>query len=213
MDNKNNLVALGAILAILAALGFLWFAEFRGGPRVDRAPLETLGRMVADETAKLLNQQGRVAIVSEIIEVARNPNLEAQVKGFKAGLAAHPGVTLKEARDVKRPPSDTPGVWPPNVAGQLVAAGAGADAVVLLVNLPPQLTAADVAALKGARGKLVVVGTAAPGLKPLLQQGFIHLSIVPRQPPAPAPAGKETPRQWFERVYVVATPTALAGLP
>lgn len=213
MDNKNNLVALGAILAILAALGFLWFAEFRGGPRVDRAPLETLGRMVADETAKLLNQQGRVTIVSEIIEVARNPNLEAQVKGFKAGLAAHPGVTLKEARDVKRPPSDDPRFWPPNVAGQLAAAGAGVDAVVLLVNLPPQLTAADVAALKGARGKLVVVGTAAPGLKPLLQQGVVHLAIVPRQQPAPAPAGKETPRQWFERVYVVATPTALAGLP
>lgn len=213
MDNKNNVVALAAVLAILAALGFLWVAEFRGGPRVDRAPLETLGRMVADETARLLNQQGRVVIVSEILEVARNPNIEAQVKGFKAGLAAHPGVTLKEARDLKRPPSDDPRFWPPNVAGQLAAAGAGADAAVLLVNLPPQLTAADVAVLKGARSKLVVVGTAAPGLKPLLQQGIVHLAIVPRHPPKPAPSGKETPRQWFERVYLVATPTALGELP
>ena len=45
----------------------------------------------AEETAKWLNQSGKIVVVVELIEVMKSPNLDAQVKGFKAGLAKHPG--------------------------------------------------------------------------------------------------------------------------
>ena len=119
----------------------------------------------------------------------------------------------KAAQELKRPPSEDPRVWPSAQAGQLAAFTEGADASVFFTSLPQQFTAADIASLKGAKGKVVIVANQSPVLKPLLQQGIIHLAIVNRFPPKPAPSGKETPRQWFDRVYLVAKSDALGELP
>lgn len=212
MEKKNNVVAILAILAIVASITYLYRSQF-AGPKVNVTPFESLGFAAAEETAKLLNQSGKVAVVVELIEVMKSPNLEAQVKGFKAGLKKTPGVTLKEIKEIKRPPSDEPRFWPTAQAGQIASASGGADATVWFGSLPQELTKADVTALKENKSKLVVVTAQSPILKPLLQQGIIHLAIVNRFPPKPAPTGKETPRQWFERVYMVAKPGALGELP
>jgi hypothetical protein len=214
MGNKNTLVAVGAILAILGSLTYLYFTEFRSGPKANLKPLETLGSVAAEETAALLGGQGRVVVVTELIEVQKNPNLDAQVSGFKSGLGKKGGVTLKEVKEIKRPPSDDPRLWPVGQAAQIAQMSEGANATVLLMSLPMQLSREDLAALKGIKGKLVAVTSQSATLKPLLQQGVIHLAIVNRFPPKPAPAsGKESPRQWFERVYMVVKPDALGDLP
>lgn len=213
MEKQNHLLVAGAVLAVAGALAFLWFNAFGGGPSVSKVPFENLGLMVAEETAKLLGQPGRVVAVTELVEIKKSPNLDAQVKGFKAGLARQPGVTFKELKEIKRPPSDDPRFWPPAQAGQIANFGGGANATVIFMNLPPQLTQADVTALKGSQSKLIAVTAPSPILKPLLQQGILHLAIVTRSPPRPAPTGKETPRQWFDRVYMVVKPDALGDLP
>lgn len=214
MGNKNNLTAVGAILAILGSLTYLYFTEFRSGPKVNLTPFESLGSVVADETATLLGNQGRVIIVTELIEVQKSPNLEAQISGFKAALGKKGGVTLKEVKEIKRPPSDDPRLWPAGQAAQIAQMSEGASATVLFMSLPAQLSREDLAAFKGIKGKLVAVTGQSPTLKPLLQQGVIHLAIVNRFPPKPAPtSGKESPRQWFDRVYMVVKPDALGELP
>ncbi|MFM8471855.1 MAG: hypothetical protein ACKODH_18150, partial [Limisphaerales bacterium] len=81
------------------------------------------------------------------------------------------------------------------------------------MSLPAQLAKEDVAAFQGIKAKLVAVTAQSPTLKPLLQQNILHLAIVNRFPPKPAPSGKETPRQWFDRVYMVVKPGALGELP
>lgn len=212
MEKKQTALAVGAILAIVGSLAFIYFTQF-ATPRVNVTPLESLGFAVAEETAKLLNGQGRVVVVGELVEVQKSPNLDAQIKGFKAGLAKLPGVTLKEVRELKRPPADDPRLWPPNLAGQIAVAAGGADALVWFGSLPQELNSADVTALKGIKSQLVVVSAQSPLLKPMLQQGLVKLAIVNRFPPKPAPSGKETPRQWFERSFLVASPTALGELP
>lgn len=213
MGNKNTLVAAGAILAILGSLTYLYFTEFRTGPTVNRTPFETLGSVTAEETATLLGNQGRVVVVTELVEVQKSPNLDAQVHGFKSSLGKKGGVTLKEVKEIKRPPSDDPRQWPAGQAAQIAQAAEGANATVLFMSLPAQLSREDLAAFKSIKGKLVAVTGQTPTLKPLLQQGVLHLAIVNRFPPKPAPSGKETPRQWFDRVYFIATPTALGELP
>lgn len=213
MGNKNTVVAVGAILAILASLTYLYFTEFRTGPKLNLKPFESLGYTVAEETAALLGNQGRVVIVTEVIEVMQSPNLDAQVNGFKTGLGKKGGVTLKEVKEIKRPPSEDPRLWPPGQAAQIAQMSDGASATVLFMSLPMQMSKDDLAALKGSTSKLVVVTAQSPTLKPLLQQGIVHLAIVNRFPPKPAPAGKETPRQWFDRVYMVVKPDALGELP
>lgn len=213
MGNKNTVVAVGAIIAILGSLTWLYFTEFRNGPSTNLKPFENLGYTVADETSKLLGNQGSVVIVTELMEVQKSPNTEAQIKGFKAGLAKKSGVTVKELKEIKRSMEGDPRYWPAGHAGQIASMGEGANATVLFMSLPMELSRADAAALKESKSKLVVVTAQSPILKPLLQQGIIQLAIVNRFPPQPAPTGKETPRQWFDRVYMVVKPDALGELP
>lgn len=213
MGNKNTVIAMGAIVAILGSLAYLYFTEFRGGPTTNLKPFENLGFTVAEETAALLGNQGRVVLVTELGEVGKSPNIEAQIKGFKAGLAKKGGVTVKELKEIKRSMEGDPRNWPAGQAGQIAGMGDGANATVLFMSLPTELSRADAAALKESKSKLVVVTAQSPTLKPLLQQGIVHLAIVNRFPPKPAPTGKESPRQWFDRVYMVVKPEALGELP
>ncbi|MEQ2007460.1 MAG: hypothetical protein ABMA26_11735 [Limisphaerales bacterium] len=213
MGNKNTLIAASAILAILGSITYLYFAEFRGGPAQNMKPFENLGYTVAEETAALLGNQGRVVVVTELMEVQKSPNAEAQIKGFKAGVAKKRGVTLTELKELKRSMDGDPRLWPAGHAEQLVKMGEGSAAVVFFGSLPQEMARGDLALLKGSASKLVFVTAQSPVLKPLLQQGIVHLAVVSRFPPKPAPSGKETPRQWFDRVYMVVKPDALGDLP
>lgn len=214
MGNKNTVIAAVAILAILGSLTYLYFTEFSTGPKPNPKPFENLGFTAAEETATLLGNQGLVVVVTELIEVAKSPNTESQIKGFKTGLSKKGGVTLKEVKEIKRSMDGDPRLWPAGHAAQVAQAAEGASATVLFMTLPMQLSQDELAALKGIKSKLVVVTSQSATLKPLLQQGVLHLAIVNRFPPKPAPAsGKETPRQWFDRVYMVVKPDALGELP
>lgn len=212
MGNKNNLIAAGAILAILGSLTFLYFSEFRNAPKTNLKPFEQLGLAAAEETVALLGGSGKVVVVTEVIEVMKSPTMESQVSGFKTGLGKK-GVTLKEVKEIKRPPSEDPRLWPAGQAAQIAQASEGASATVLFMTMPMQLSKEDLAALKEIKSKLVVVTAQSPTLKPLMQQGVIHLAMVNRFPPKPAPSGKESARQWFERVYMVVKPDSLGELP
>lgn len=211
-DNKSTFLAVGALLAIAGSLTFLYFSQFGGGSKMSLKPMENLGLIVAEETAKLLSQPGPVVIVAEV-EETRSLNTEALIKGFKAGLAKQTGVTLKAIEDLKRSMDGDPRLWPAGHAEQLSKLGVGGGAVVFIGGLPQELTKDDLAALKASKSKLIFVTAQAPTLKPLLQQGLVQLAVVNRFPPKPALSRKESPRQWFDRVYLVAKPNALGELP
>lgn len=213
MPNKNTTLAVGAILAIVGALAFLYSTQFGGGAKLSLKPLESLGFVVAEETARLLKQQGSVLVVTEVMESVKSPHVESQLKGFRAGLAKSQGVTLKGLQELKRNPEDDAPGWPSGQAERIANMGKGAGAVVLFITLPKEISQEEIAELKESKSKLIVVTAQSPTLKTLLQQGAIHLGIVNRFPPQPAPAGSETPRQWFDRVYLVVKPDALGELP
>lgn len=212
-DKKSTLLAVVALLAIAGSLAFLYVTQWGGGRQGSMKPFENLGFIAAAETATLLNRSGQVVLVAEVEEALRSPNVEALVQGFKTGLAKQSGVTLKEIKNLPRSMDGDPRRWPAGHAELLGKLGAGAGAVVFIGSLPQELTAGELAALKASQGKLVLVSAQSPALKPLLQQGVLHLAIVNRFPPRPAPSRSESPRQWFDRVYLVAKPDALSELP
>lgn len=209
MENKKTILA---VVAVLGALAILCYTQFGGGIKMSMKPYESLGFVVAEETAKLLNNQGTVLVVTETTEGTKSPNAEAQIKGFKAGLAKTRAVTLKNTQEFKRPEAEQSQSWPKGQAGRFVNTGDGAGAIVLFVTLPQELSKDDIAALKASKSKLVLVTAQSPLLKSLLEQGAIHVGIVNRFPPKPAPGGNETPRQWFDRVYIVVKPDAMGEL-
>ena len=168
--------------------------------------------MVAEETVKLIGNRGSVVIVTESFEATKSPNAESQVRGFKSGQTKVSGVQLREVREVKRPMAEDAQNWPKGYASRFVNMGSGAEALVLFVNIPQTLSQEDIAALKASKSKLVFVSPTSSAIKPLLQEGVIHLAILNRFPPKPAPAGKESAREWFERTYLIAKPGSLAEL-
>lgn len=212
-DKKSTLLAVVALLAIAGALTFLYVTQWGGGRSGNLKPFENLGFIAAEETATLLNRSGQVVLVAEVEEALRTPNVEALVQGFKSGLAKQSGVKLKELKNLPRSMDGDPRRWPAGHAEQLGKLGQGTAALVFIGSLPPELSAAELAALKAGPTKLVLISAQSPSLKPLLQQGVIHLAIVNRVPARPAPSRSESPRQWFDRVYLVAKPDALGELP
>ena len=212
-DKKSTLLAVGALLAIAGALTFLYVTQWSGGRQGSKKPFENLGFIAAEETAALLKRTGQVVLVAEVEEALRTPNVEALVQGFKAGLAKQSGVTLKEIKNLPRSMDGDPRRWPAGHAEQLGKLGQGTGALVFIGSLPLELAAGELAALKAGPAKLVLITAQTPTLKPLLQHGVIHLAIVNRSPPQPTPSRSESPRQWFDRVYLVAKPDALGGLP
>ncbi len=203
MDKKTLTIAVIAVIAIIGATVRLVTSNSEGSSRGNPKPFEQLGASAAEEAAKLLNGNGQVVVVMETLEGMKNPNNEAQVKGFKAGLAKNKGVTLKEVKEIKRDMSGDPRLWPEGQAARIASLGDGAGAVVLFFNLPQGLPPKDIAALKESKAKILMVGTQSPMVDSLVASGVIHVAIVGRTPPRPAPGGTETPVQWFGRVYTV----------
>ncbi|NBV23279.1 MAG: hypothetical protein EBS05_15330 [Proteobacteria bacterium] len=212
MQKNPNLVAILALLATVGALAFLYFTQFAGPPKANLKPFEMLGEMVATETAKLLGGSGSVVVVMESFDQVVSKSAEPQLKGFKAGLAKAKGVTLKGVEYYKHAEGEDVSRWPAGLAAKLAAMGQGASATVLFVALPQSLSAEEIAALKSSTSKLVLVGGAVPLVKPMLTQGVFQIAIVNRFPPKPAPKS-ETAAEWFNRAYLVATPTAISELP
>ena len=192
-----------AVLAIAGSVVHLVRSNSADSPPTNTKPFEYLGSAAAAETAALLNNQGGVVLVVETMGSTKNPNAEAQVKGFKAGLAKAKGMTLKAVKELPRSMSEDPRLWPAQHAAQLVAFGAGAKALVYLGSFPETMPPNDIATLQGSPAGLVVVGAKSPMIQTLVNSGVIRLAIVGRIPPPAPPAGPESPPQWYARAYDV----------
>lgn len=212
MEKKSPALGVVAVLAIIGSLVYLYFTQFATGPKLNLKPFENLGFVAAEETAKIIGGQGRVIVINEVFEAMKSPNTESQIKGFKLGAAKSSGVQIKDFKEFKRAMADDPQNWPPGQAGRFANMAEGASAAVLFLSLPQDFSKEDLAALKECTTKLVLVTGQSPMVKKLLQERAIHTAIVSRFPPKPAPEGSETPRQWFDRVYMVVTPDNLGDL-
>jgi hypothetical protein len=202
------------VLTILGSSVWLYFAL--RPDRIDLDPYQALGEGAAEETAKLLNNSGRLVLVDADFGIYKilAPTTEAEIKAFKKAIV---NTNLKIAAIEKvaiAPPSMArTGVFmQPGQISSLIARHPDADAIVLFVGL------AGLADLKGggsdnSKSKLVLVSNYESYDKALLQMRAIQLAIVPR---VDAGADEDrtihSPKQWFERHYLVVTPERVAEL-
>ena len=148
-------------------------------------------------------------------------DVTARVQGAAKGIAGE--AKALKAREAEIAAIEKVAIAPPSMArtgvfmqpGQissLIARHPDADAIVLFVGL------AGLADLKGggsdnSKSKLVLVSNYESYDKALLQMRAIQLAIVPR---VDAGADEDrtihSPKQWFERHYLVVTPERVAEL-
>ena len=212
---KNKLTPLLAILAIAAALAWIYRNQSGSSQKFDLNPYQALGAGVAEETAKLLGNKGSVVVISHDTSEFQNAALDGQLSSVQKSLAKC-GLTIAATVKFKLKPMErmaTGGAVPRDQFLQVLQSHPNVGAVVLFSGFPP-LASQDYSALKQSGVKVVVASGYGPGYRKLLESQVIHLAIVP-QFTRPATPGNppSTLRGWFEQEFLVVSPANAATLP
>jgi len=201
-QTKDRLV-LG--LAAGAAVVSLYFAFGGRSPKLDLSTYAALGAVVAEETAKLLGNQGQVLVIARDTGAEKNPSLEAELEAFEQARNKHPGLSQVTERFVATPMlmMATGGGVPPDLITKAVETHPKVGALVLFCAAPP-LAEAELAPLSKRGVKIVIVSSFRPEYGRLLDQGVIHLAIVPRpEGPPPGTPPPRTLRERFDQDYAI----------
>jgi len=199
----KDIVVVG--LAAGAAAVWLYFTFAGRSPKIDLGTYSALGAVTAEETAKLLGDKGRVLVIARDTGADKNPSVESELAAFQRTLQKHAGLSQVTERFVATPMlmMATGGGVPPDQLLKALETHADVKALVLFCGLPP-LDDSELESLKKRGVKTVVVSSFLPDYGRLLQQGAIHLAIVPR-PDEPTPGGPppRTLRARFDQDYVI----------
>lgn len=212
MEKKRILIIMLCAVAIIAASLFTYFTQF-AGPSVETILHEGIGTVMAEETSKLINHNGKVVLWKIDYSVA--PELRHQVEAFKKALSRAGSVKIDKIRDF-----ETEGKAKYRAGGGLSAQrfvrtakkDGYADAIVSFIGAP-DLTEAQLKEL-GKPPKFVAEVRSPEKLKPVFAQKIVDVAIVSRfEFPAPGTKKPKTPREWFDNRFQIVTPANAASLP
>jgi hypothetical protein len=214
MDKRaQNLIVV--TLALGAAAVSLYFGFAGRSPQINLDPYEVLGAVTAEETAKLLADNGLVLVMARDTGADKNPSVEAELDAFQQTLKKHPRLRLVTERVQVTPMlmMTTGGGVPPDQLFKALQTHTNVGALVLFFGFPP-LADPELEALAKAGAKIVVVSSFHPDYKRLLERRAIHLAIIPRsEAPSPGSQTPRTVRERFDRDYVIVTPVEAARSP
>lgn len=211
---KKPLIALVAVLVIVASVISIYLTQRRPTARINLAPFEAVGEVVAEETVKLLGNQGRVLVVSYAADV---PAMQAPIQFFEEGLKTSPGISIVAREQLSMDPMEAYG---PEMGGlpadkflDLVKQYPDIDLIVSFVGAP-YFQPGQALRLDAKLPKFIAVSTFGLQVKELLQRKVVQVAIVPRFTP-PSEPDKEpvSRREWFDKFYMVVTPENAADLP
>jgi len=200
------------IVALLAIIALAIGSMFRSRTRKTVTDVDMIGdglaQATADETARLLGNHGKIVLVTAS---GSSQCVLPQIGGeVTQQLAKKPGLQLVATANI--PLGDEDEIrFPVEKYRQLLDTYRDADAILTLAG-PPDPAPSD---LPAPRPKLIVVvaGSDPLAVKPLLENGFVDLAIVPRMrsrydkknPPKKA-------RDWFDCQFQVVTPATVSQL-
>ena len=206
---------LTAMLCLAATGGsalWIYYTQF-AAPKFNVALHRGIGRTLAQETAKLLNNTGKVVSVS--IEWRGVPELKVQLDEFERTLKQFPKIVLD--KNYKLEIDDKPKYsFGTGLSGRrfvrIVNKNLGADAIVSFVGAPT-LGEEDVAQLKKSP-KVIVEARSADKLRKLFDQHILQSAVVSRfQFPSPVQGTPRTQQEWFDQRFQVVTANEASELP
>jgi hypothetical protein len=203
---KKQLIVL--LLLTLVALASIYFTTFRGMPEPDRQPYKELGKKMADETAKLLGNQGRIAIIiNREFGAFPIPYLDVEMKVFMDALKQK-GIMVA---GIERVEMEKVGLARPDAFLAAVENQKSVGAIVSVVGFPlgPNRQPGD---FRNYRARFIVVAPYEPGLRRLLQEDIIQIAILPRFA-SPTTNGSRQAPQTFDGGFEIFTSRDASRLP
>ena len=200
---KPFLIISACIALIAAAAQSIYRTQFAAPPfNVDLH--RAVGRALAGETAKLLNNSGKVVLIS--IDLAGLPELKTQLAEFEKALKQFPLET-----DDKPKYSFGAGLSGRRYV-RIVNKNPGTDAFVSFVGAP-RLSDSELAELKSVP-RLVAESRSADKLKTSFDQKILDVAVVSRfQFPTPVKGTPHSLQDWFDQRWQVVTTNNASALP
>lgn len=206
----------------MGAVGFIAY-RLRGSRAVEQTVIDVqrlLGEATAEEAVKLLNNQGKIALLVLDTSQTMIPPADQQRAGFLDTIAKHKQVTMVTTKTVPPDPATTFnevhfGV-PPDIYRALIQEHPDVDVIVSFVGAP-QLTPQAIARRGQKLPKMIAVyglGYRGSGVRPQVEKGVVTMVIAPRIPPTPVLDAKpKSARQCFDDTFQRYTIDSAAVLP
>jgi hypothetical protein len=209
---KKVALAIGSILVIAGSSVWIYTHHF-AAPKINVALHQAVGRVMAEETAKLLDNQGRIVVIA--IETAQDPELKVQLEEFEKTLKKFRGITVAKTYMLETENRAKYGAGSGLSAGRfirIVNKNTTADAMVSFVGAP-ELKDDEIGQLQ-ARPKFIAESRSVEKIGNLLAKRLLQVAIVSRfQFPAPVEGNPGTPRQWFDKRFQVVTAEMVGAIP
>ena len=209
---KSFLIGALCLVVIAGAGSSIYRTQF-AAPKFNLALHQSVARALAEETARLINDSGKVVVIA--IELAGEPELKAQLEEFERAMKQHPNIELQKTYKLET--DDKPKYsFGSGLSGRrfvrIVNKTPGTDAYVSFLGAP-MLSSSELAELKGTP-KLIAESRAADKLKKPFEQKILQTAIVSRfQFPNPVRGTPRTPQEWFDQRWQIVTAANAKDLP
>jgi len=212
---KRPLLVLVSVIVIVASLISIYLTFRTPTAKFNRKPFEGIGQVVAEQTAKLLKERGEIVVVVMKFDNKHMNALTAPPEAFRAALKSYPGIRIRTTESVSAQPQAMIGPGTSLSADQFIALlekHATADALVSFVGVP-LFQPADWDKIPRRRPKVIEAGSYSPQIREFLERQIVQVSIQPRFKSFQETNEPVTPREWFDRYYMVVTAENLSELP
>ncbi len=207
-----QLISDHAALLIAGAVIWTYRTQF-AAPDFNVVLHQAVGRVMAEETARALNNTGKVVVIT--MEAAKAPELRIQIEAFEKTLAQLGRIKIKQTYTLETENQPKYGLGS-GLSGRryvrIVNKHLDAAGIVSFVGAP-RMTEEDVTQLQG-KPKLIAESRSAQKLKPLFDKGMMEVVVVARfQFPTPIKGKPRTPRDWFDQRFQIVTVANASSLP
>jgi|SRR6185503_20662468 len=208
---RTALIAL--LVAAIGASGYsIYRSQFAREP-INEGLHRTIGRVMAEETARLLNNTGRVVVI--VMERSKAPELRAQLAEFEKGLKEISSIRIKETYNLDtedQPKYSFGSGLSPRRFTRIVNKSQHLDAVVSFVGAP-NLGVDDAAEVKHGT-KFIALCRSYDKLRKFFETKLIQVAVVKRfQFPNPIQGKPRDARELFTQQFQIVTATNAGDLP
>ena len=191
----------GALLVI--GLAMVWIQRTLNPKPADEVamPHAGVGQVLAEQAARAVNDQGRVALV--YMESA-SVESQAQIDSFQRTLGKHKNIKLVATKTFKPMETQTGNISFQKFT-EVISEYSNANVIVCCVGVT-SLTDAQLEALKKSSPKLVVMNWNRGHVERGMNAGLVLAAVSSRWLTSLPTDHPKTPLQWFDRYYDLVTP-------